>query len=194
MAIIIGKTKRQSIFRRPYHFESFDEKTIRAIISNEGSKKKPVTVELNLDQAINKIWLGLVNRSEMSTCNEYFKELPRARSLKKILLEDGDFSIYRLVPNQGKDSSVLAYACILGRDIGIDETLLFEEDPLMLLCTLIHEIAHTGGASVVKDAADPASLAAEKALPCCGCRKYYEEGKLGMINIQSTGKYASSFV
>jgi hypothetical protein len=130
----------------------------------------------------------------MSACNEYFKTLGYAKSLKQILLEGDDFSVYRLVPNEGNDSSVLAYACINGRDIGIDETLLFEEDPLMLLCTLIHEIAHAGGASIAKDPSDKKSLAAEKALPCCGCKKYYEEGKLGMINVQSTGKYASRFV
>jgi hypothetical protein len=194
MSMLIGKKKRQSIFHRPYHFECFEEDTLQAVVDKVGSKKKPVVVELNLEKAINKIWVGLVNRSERISCNEYFKNLPLAKSLKQILLKDGDFSIYRLVPNEGQDISVIGYACIVGREIGIDERLLFEEDPLILICALVHEIAHRGGASEGKAADNPMNLAAEKALPCCGCEKYYEEGKLGMINMQSTGKNSSRFV
>ncbi len=102
--------------------------------------------------------------------------------------------IYRLALREGNfDLTSLPYACIMGRDIGINTSMLFEDDPLEVICTMIHELAHVGGALTDKISYDDpqAPLAAEKALPECNCEKYYQEGLLGMVNVRSAGKLAS---
>jgi hypothetical protein len=149
--------------------------------------------EHDVRQAIQKVWLGVVNRSKICGCNDYFKSLPMKKTLAEILV-DGDFMVYRLALNDGHfDTTSLPHACIIGRDIGIDVNMLFEDDPQEVICTMIHELAHVGGALTDKISyVDPElPLAAEKALPKCNCNKHYQEGTLGMINVRSGGKLAS---
>ncbi len=68
-----------------------------------------------------------------------------------------------------------------GRDIGIDPTLLFDADQTALVCTLIHELAHVGGASTDPGAPADQAHAAEKALMSCSCKQQYRKEVLGSI-------------
>jgi hypothetical protein len=183
-----------SVYGRPYVFKGFDDLTMTTEQRWVKRKKTEFIVgHLNEDvkKAVQKVWLGVVNRSTKGPCNEYFKSLPYKKSLTQILSE-GDFMIYRLVPKEGYDRKVLPHACVVGRDIGLDPDMLFVNDPQEVICTLIHEIAHIGGALTDRESYDPElPLAAEKALKECNCLKYYQEGMLGLINVRSGGKLAT---
>ena len=58
----------------------------------------------------------------------------------------------------------------LKRSIGLHPGLFFDPDPLYLPCTLIHEIAHIGGATSDTEAPRAQAHAAEATLPPCNCR------------------------
>jgi hypothetical protein len=187
---IDSKIMPPAAYDRPYVFAPFAETTSGEVGGKFRDKKQSAAAAMDVKQAINKVWLGVVNRSTKPKCNDYFKSLPGKKSLSELLV-DRDFMIYQLIPRQGEDKKVLPYACAIGHDIGIDPAMLFNDNPEELICTLIHELAHAGGALTDKKSYDMnLPLAAEKALPCCGCIKYYHEGMLGMINVRSASKLA----
>ncbi|NOT46453.1 MAG: hypothetical protein HOP17_01700 [Acidobacteria bacterium] len=113
-------------------------------------------------------------------CNEYFATLFQKKTLSTILGE-GDLVIHCLEPKQGYSYSDLPDANNAGRDIGLDPQLFFDNDPAVLVCTLIHELAHVAGASTDAGAAQPQAHAAELALMSCSCKKQYRKEVLGTI-------------
>jgi hypothetical protein len=113
-------------------------------------------------------------------CNEYFKTLGKGKTLSD-LVKGPDYVIHCLKPKDGKTYADLPYANTSGQDIGLDPGLFFETDPLILACTLVHELAHSAGASTNASADFAVAHAAEAALPKCNCQKQYNKDALGRI-------------
>ena len=103
------------------------------------------------------------------------------------IINEGDIVLHRLEPKAGFDYSILPDANTAGRDIGIDPSLFFDSDPAGLVCTLIHELAHVGGASTDAGAAPAQAHAAEKALMSCACKQQYRKDVMGSIKDLSSG-------
>ena len=143
---------------------------------------KTVDVKIALEAA----WKGVVQRSNQKPCNEYFKTLFRQKTLTEIINE-GDIVLHRLEPKAGFGYSILPNANTAGRDIGIDPSLFFDPSAAALVCTLIHELAHVGGASTDAGAALPQAHAAEKALMSCACQQQYRSNILGSIKGLTSG-------
>lgn len=158
---------------RNYVYTKFDQ-TMTATMVAGGEKT------VNVQSLLNAAWTGVVRRSGNKICNDYFATLPQKKTLATILA-DGDIVLHCLEPKQGFTLADLPYANTAGRDIGLDPQLLFDPDPNVLICTLVHELAHVGGASTNTAAAYEQAHAAEKALTCCGCRKQYDKDIVGSI-------------
>lgn len=172
---------------RNYVFTKFDSMMTATMANGTQS-----TVDIKV--ALNKAWQGVGQRSNQKACNEYFATLFRQKTLAQILAE-GDIVLHRLEPKTGYKYSDLPDANTAGRDIGIDPNLFFDSDPAVLVCTLIHELAHVGGAST--DAGAPAAKAhaAEKALVSCSCKAQYRKDVLGSIkDIRSSGLFGQRYV
>lgn len=165
-----------------YLFKRFDP-TMSAIMN--GKIKKTVDIKAVLENA----WNGVVAKSKQKPCNDYFKTLFRAKSLAEIL-DEGDIIFHCLEPKSGYSDSVLPEANTAGRDIGINPVLFFDSGPNVLVCALIHELAHVGGASTDRGAVLDKAHAAEKALMSCSCTRQYRKDVLGSIRIL---KSASGF-
>ncbi|HEY0283744.1 MAG TPA: hypothetical protein VGC23_00020, partial [Vicinamibacterales bacterium] len=143
-----------------------------------GTIPKTVTVRSALESA----WTGVVKRSKTRSCNECFTKLFHKKTLAKIL-DEGDLVLHLLEPKQGYSDADLPDANAAGRDIGLHPALFFDSDPLALTCTLIHELAHVGGASTDAGAPRDISHAAENTLPSCGCEAQYRSEVLGSIKL-----------
>jgi hypothetical protein len=127
---------------------------------------------------INKAWKIVQARAAMGTCNSYFFSLGKKTLLD--VLNAGPVTLWILQPVDGHDAKKdVPLANIVGRDIGIQPSLLESGDQSELACTLIHELAHVAGASTNNDKYDPHALDAEKALKHCACGKKYNEKNLG---------------
>ena len=161
-----------NINKRAYRYVKFDA-TLNATV---GSIPKTVTVRTALESA----WTGVVQRSNTKSCNECFRQLFRRKTLAEILAE-GDLELHLLEPKPGYTDADLPDGNTAGRDIGLHPWLFFNSDPLALTCTLIHEIAHVGGASTDAGAAPAIAHAAEKTLLSCGCKAQSRSGVLGSI-------------
>jgi hypothetical protein len=160
------------VLKRTYRYVKFDM-MLKATVN---TVPKTVTVPTALETA----WKGVVERSKTSSCNECFRRLSRKKTLAEILAE-GDLVLHLLEPKEGFTDSDLPDANAAGRDIGLHPWLFFDSDPQALTCTLIHELAHVGGASTNEDEAFDVAHAAEKTLPSCGCKEQYRPGVLGSI-------------
>jgi hypothetical protein len=125
-------------------------------------------------------WTAVMQRSKLKACNACFKLLSRKKTLAEILAE-GDLILHCLEPKAGHENDPLPDANTAGRDIGIDPSLLFDPDPLSLVCTLIHELAHVGGASTNATAPQDEAHAAEKTLLSCDCASKYDKNVVGSI-------------
>jgi hypothetical protein len=162
-----------------YRFTKF-EITMRA---NVNGIEKTVNVRSVLDN----VWNGVVKRSKQTACNECFKTLSRKKTLAEILAE-GDLVLHCLEPKEGKGYDSLPYADTAGRDIGLDPTPLFGTDPEAITCTLIHELAHVGGASTNPRDPQEQAHAAERTLLSCSCKQHYNKGVLGNFKIMKPGQ------
>ena len=167
---------------RNYVFTPFDKELTAVMV---GGMEKTVDVK----SVLNTAWAGINKRALSKICNDYFATLPQKKSLSTIL-SDGDIVLHCLQPKEGYTLASLPYANTAGRDIGIDPQLLFDVDPNALVCTLIHELAHVGGASTNTSAPFEQAHAAEKALTCCGCKKQYNKDIVGSIRPASFGTQA----
>lgn len=141
-----------------------------------------VIQKVDVQAKLEKAWKGVVDKARSKPCNECFKKLPKGKSLLEILGE-GDIILHCLDPKKGFTFEDLPEANTAGRDIGIDPTCLFDPDPNTLVCILVHEVAHVGGASTDAGAAVELAHAAEKTLLSCSCTKYYRKNVLGRLLI-----------
>lgn len=166
-----------------YVYTRFDRSMTATLTS--GAQK---TVDIK--GSIDKAWKGVVQRSGQKQCDDYFATLFRNKKLSEILAE-GDIVIHRLEPKTGYDYSILPDANTAGRDIGLDPGLFFDPDPAVLICTLIHELAHVGGASTDSGAEFAKAHAAEKALLSCSCKAQYRKDVVGSIKASGqAGRWA----
>lgn len=165
-----------------YVYTKFDPK----MQANVNGTIQNVDVKLVLEKA----WKGLVDRAKSKPCNECFKLLFRKKTLTEILAE-GDIVLHCLEPKQGFTYADLPEANTAGRDIGLDPTSLFDSDPNSLVCTLVHEVAHIGGASTDAGAPFDQAHAAEKTLLSCACTKHYRKNVLGrLMSFTPKGQFA----
>lgn len=161
-----------------YKYTKFDA-TMKANVNG-------VVKTVNVKSVLETAWTAVTQRSKLKACNECFKLLFRKKTLAEILGE-GDLTLHCLEPKAGHETTPLPDANTAGRDIGIDPGLLFDPDPLTLICTLIHELAHVGGASTNEAAPPDEAHAAEKTLLSCSCANKYDPKVLGSIKILKTG-------
>lgn len=180
---IAGTFPVPNVNKIAYKYTKFDA-TLKA---NVGGNVQTVDVKAVLETA----WTAVVQRSKIKGCNECFKLLLRKKTLAEILAE-GDLILHCLEPKPRYTAGDLPDANTAGRDIGIDPSLLFDPDPLNLVCTLIHELAHVGGASTNAAAAADEAHAAEKTLLSCSCKKQYRKDVVGRIRILNSagGRFA----
>ena len=167
---------------RPYRFVPFESTLKLRITTDGGSEEKSFDVQSILTQT----WRSVEQKSKFKACNEYFKTLFRKKTLKEILAE-GDITLHCLEPKAGHTYAELPYANTAGRDIGLDPALFVEKDPAALACTLIHELAHVGGATTNPDAQD--AHAAEMALNSCVCTRQYDKDIMGRIELLTGTRY-----
>jgi hypothetical protein len=171
---IAGALIVPNVNKQKYRYVKFDA-TLKATV---GGILKTVTVRSALESA----WTGVVQRSNTKSCNECFTQLSRKKTLAQILGE-GDLVLHLLEPKQGYSDADVPDGNAAGRDIGLHPWLFFNPDPLALTCTLIHELAHVGGASTDAGAAPDIAHAAEKTLLSCDCKAQYRSGVLGSIKL-----------
>ena len=165
---------------RPYRFIPFEKLLKLRITTDGGSEEKSFDVQTILEQA----WKQVEKKADFKPCNEYFKGLFRKKTLKEILAE-GDITLHMLEPKSGHTYAELPYANTAGRDIGLDPGLFVEKDSAALACTLIHELAHVGGATTDPGAKD--AHVAEMALNSCMCTKQYDKDIMGRIERVGSG-------
>lgn len=168
---------------RPYRFVPFESPLKLRITTGGGSEEKSFDVKIILEQA----WKSVEQKAGLKSCNDYYKTLFRKKTLKEILAE-GDIVLHCLEPKSGHTYAELPYANTAGRDIGLDPGLFVESDSAALACTLIHELAHVGGATTDPNAAN--AHAAELALISCACTKQYDKDIMGKIQLIGGSRYA----
>jgi hypothetical protein len=150
---------------------------------------QPTSASADAMKKVNEAWKHVENRAATGTCNQYFQGLARKLSLRQVL-DEGPITLWLLRPRDGYTLEDMPLANSAGRDIGIKPSLLEPGNSLELVCTLIHELAHVGGASTNNDPADPHSLDAEKALKKCACASKYNKENLGYhIRTQNASKF-----
>ena len=180
-----GDFRLPQINKLKYRYVKF-EATLKATVD---AIPKTVTVKSALEFA----WTGVVQRSTTKACSERFRQLSRKKTLAEIL-DEGDVVLHLLEPKQGYTDEDLPEGNAAGRDIGLHPWLFFSSDALALTCTLIHELAHVGGASTDAGAALDIAHAAEQTLLSCGCKAQYRAGVLGSIKLlRSIGPGGSRF-
>ena len=160
------------------------------VLSDEDFRRANVKASKTIDiqPKLASVWTAVEQKARMGTCNDYFKTLNSGKSLAEIL-SDGDITIHLLEPKAGSTYADLPYANTAGRDIGIDPNLLFDAQQSNLVCTLIHELAHVGGATTNVGAAFAQAHAAEAALPKCGCSAQYQRTTIGSIRSLGGGRF-----
>ena len=99
--------------------------------------------------------------AELKTADKYFKSLPRKRTLTQLLADR------RIWINYAPDLYARGIRPGLSNEIGIGE-LAYVRGKMVVLATLIHELAHIAGAP------NGESRAAEEALIHCGLGKKSE--------------------
>ena len=164
------------LVNKNYVYKNFNASMTATMV--DGSEKT-----IDLRPTLNTIWAAVERKAAIGTCNEYFRKLNRRKTLAEILKE-GDITIHLLEPKLGVKYKDVPYANTAGRDIAIDPNLLFAPQA-DLVCTLVHELAHVGGATTNASAPFVEAHAAEAALPMCGCAKQYQKDIVG--SIQSFG-------
>jgi hypothetical protein len=176
---IDGKFIVPNVNNPNYRFTQF-EATMRANVNG-------IEKTVNVRNVVENAWNGVVKRSQQTACNECFKTLPQKKTLAEILA-GADLVIHCLEPKEGKNYDSLPYANTAGRDIGLDPTPLFGTDPELITCTLIHELAHVGGASTNPRDPQEQAHAAEKTLLSCSCKQHYNKSVLGSFRIIKPGQ------
>jgi hypothetical protein len=171
---VSGAFSIPNINRRAYRYTKFDP-TLKAMV---GGNQKTVTVKTALDTA----WAGLVQRSKQRACNDCFRKLPGGKSLAD-LLASADYVLHLLEPKQGFSDADVPDGAAAYRDIGLHPWLFFDDDPLAITCTLVHELAHVGGASTNAWDAPDLAHAPEHTLLSCTCMNQHREEVLGSIRL-----------
>jgi hypothetical protein len=172
---ITGSTTVPRLVSTTYKFAAFDLPFKLRVTAGGKTTEESIDVTGQIQTA----WKLVVSRAAHNACNAYFKSLPRGKTLNEVLVE-GDITLHCLIPKEGHQFSELPDAVTAGRDIAIHPDLLLSNDHSELACTLIHELAHIGGATTNRH--DPNAGAAEEALKSCQCASHYRENTLGWVH------------
>jgi hypothetical protein len=173
-----------NINKQKYRYVKF-EATLQAVVDG-------TTKTVDIKNALDAAWAGVIQRSQTPACNETFRKLSRKKSLSD-LLKEGDVVLHLLEPKEKYTDDDVPDGNAAGRDIGLHPWLFFSGDRLALTCTLIHELAHVGGASTNAAAPPDEAHAAEKTLLTCGCSQRYRSGVLGGLKIMRVGDGGSRY-
>ena len=99
-----------------YKYAAFALDFALAVSSDGKSEEKKIDVKAKLEAA----WRFVTDSAAAyQSCNEYFKSLPRGKSLKEVLKE-GDITVHCLVPKEKFTFADVPVANAAGRDIGIN--------------------------------------------------------------------------
>lgn len=180
---IDGTLPVPNINKLAYHYVKFAP-TLKATV--DGVEKT-----VNVQNALRGAWGGVVQRSRTVSCNECFRQLFRKKTLAE-LLDEAPIVLHLLEPKQGYTDADMPEANAAGRDIGLHPWLFFASDALALTCTLIHELAHVGGASTNAREEYEIAHAAEKTLLKCGCKAQYRSEVMGSIKLMRQSGPAGS--
>jgi len=145
---------------------------IRITTPQGTSQEKTVDVKAKFQA----VWQLVETKARSKPCNEYFAKLSGKMTLQKIL--EKDITLHLLEPKPNFGPEVLPWANTAGRDIGLNPEYLNEDNPNVIACTLVHELAHVGGATTDPQAKD--AHAAELALKSCGCANQYNKDTVGI--------------
>ena len=175
---INGIDKNYGVTRGPlksyYNYGPFP-KTLTFDVTNPrtGTKTRKT---LNVKQEINKAWLWITKKAAAhGPCNTYFRKLPGRKTLAQIL--KGPIVLHALQPKPGKTDSDLPRGASGVNSVGINLLLIAEQKQAALCATLIHELAHVGGASISRT-----SIEAETALKHCLLSQQFDPNALGVLH------------
>src|SRR2546423_2915497 len=113
----------------------------------------------------------------LAPCNTCFARLPGGRTFDQVF---DDPSIYVSFDPSGPSSG--ATNAVGGKEITISMSE-FRVGRWSVAATLVHELAHTNGASAV-------SASAEQTLSCCGLKAHFRPGAIGVRDRLPPGRYA----
>jgi hypothetical protein len=123
-----------------------------------------------LDQAI---WIIQHSVTRMKSCDDCFKALPGGRNFNDVWKDDRIWINFE--PRADRDWYGITFG-VGGTDISISQSA-FDKGRWWVAGTLVHELAHTNGATIT-------SRDADKTLLKCGLVSAYE----GVIGVQSVAK------
>jgi hypothetical protein len=129
---------------------------------------KDEKIKKMLDQAI---WIIEHNVTKMKSCDECFKKLPGGRTFNDVWKDAAIWINFE--PRKDRDWYGVTRG-VGGKDISISQSA-FDKGKWWVAGTLVHELAHTNGASATTGDAD-------KTLLKCGLSSAYE-GAIGLQNI-----------
>ncbi len=169
--------KRYGVTRGPrwatYDYAPFPKTVTFTDIDRE--TKLRVQKSVDVKSEIDKAWSFIAKKSaNHDACNQYFSKLPGKKSLKRLLA--GRIVLYQLRPRAGKTDADLPRGASGGGSIGINLTLIARQNTAELSATLIHELAHLGGAQK-----GGKSLDAETALKHCLLPKHFDPRAVGVL-------------
>ncbi len=187
MAVLIngidGSYSVPHVLSTKYKFEAFEQPLKMNVTTAGSSEEKSIDVKATLNGAFKFI---ASKAATYKPCNDYFRTLGMKLSLKDVL-DKGNLTLHCLAPKEGYSYEDLPAANTAGRDIGIHPELLLENPPV-LACTLIHELAHVAGATT--NTRDKNAGSAELALKSCQCSKQYQPDNLGLMLRHTSSRIA----
>ena len=164
-----------TLLNRKYVYKKFEAQMEATLVDGK-------SIIIDRKPKLTAIWAEVERKSKLKPCNDYFRKLSRINSVSLAdILAGGDIRMHMLELKPGASYSDMPYANTAGRDIGIDPNFLVDPQPVNLICTLIHELAHIAGATTNTSAPFEQAHAAEAALPLCGCARQYQKDIIGRV-------------
>jgi hypothetical protein len=169
-----GKESVPNILRRAYKYTN---------ITNVPSLKiNNRMITINFKKRVDNAWKYIQNNcAKNKDCDAYFKKLSKGMTLTEILGKD--VIVHHLTPKDGYEEFDLPEANSAGKDIGfsiwafIDGNKGVETTDQQLAATLLHELAHFGGAT--SDSGGDHALDAENSLIPCGLKQFFNKDAKG---------------
>ena len=156
--------------RGKYNYGPFT-KTITYQVTDAKGRKTVKTVDVK--KKITTAWRFVTTRAAAHRpCNLYFQRLPGKKSLAQLLKQR--IVLHALVPRKGYTDQDLPRGAGSVSAIGLNLLLFVDKGTAEMQATLIHELAHLGGAST-----DSTSLQAENALKHCLMPKHFDPKAVG---------------
>jgi hypothetical protein len=186
--VIAGIDEADPVFtklhNKPYKAANFP-KTYS--YKNEGGDGGVTTV--NLEDKLRRAFRFVAGKSALHVpCNNYFKGLPGHKTLADLLTENR-ILIGALVPkdgdiNDGSNYAKLPAGNTAGRQIIINLMHVVAFEVAFIAATLVHELAHVGGATTDNSPLNPRSQDAEKAVNECLLPQQFDPTVFGYLMLR----------